>query len=152
MQGWLPSAARFYFLNIFRVSFKCKLYDGRVRPLSSVRALRILNIISRGIVWKPQNTLDQPQKMECGCPGGKGIESGHLQGYASRIPKNGCAASIKKEEHRHLFSSCVSDRNPLWTHSSVTSKHCFSPNYKPLLFSAPCCCLHPFQVSVCCQF
>ena len=38
------------------------------------------------------------------------------------------------------------DRNPLWTHSSRTSKHFFSQNYTPVMFSVPRCS------SLCCPF
>ena len=45
----------------------------------------------------------------------------------------------------------LSDRNPLWTHSSRTSKHFFSQNsYSPVMFSVPCCCFHSSKVSAAC--
>ena len=37
---------------------------------------------------------------------------------------------------------------PLWTHSSPASEHFFSPKYRPAMFSAPSCCLHPSKFSV----
>ena len=44
----------------------------------------------------------------------------------------------------------LSDRNPLWTCSSQPQVFTFPPNYRPAMFSIPCCCLHLSQVSVCC--
>ena len=54
--------------------------------------------------------------------------------------------------HLHGMTFCfLSDRNPLWTLSNVTSKHFFSPNCRPATFSVPCCGLHPSQVSKLCK-
>ena len=40
----------------------------------------------------------------------------------------------------------LSDRNPLWTHSSVTQNISFSKTIDPSLFSVPFCCLvHPSE-------
>ena len=44
---------------------------------------------------------------------------------------------------------CRNDRNSLRTHSCVTSEHFFSQNYRPAVFSDPCCCLHISQTSLC---
>ena len=44
---------------------------------------------------------------------------------------------------------CRNDRNSLWTHSCVTSEHFFSQNYRPAVFSDPCCYLHISQTSLC---
>ena len=46
----------------------------------------------------------------------------------------------------------LSERNPVWPPSNQTSKQFFFQYYRPAVFSVPCCCLHPSQVSVCCPF
>ena len=46
----------------------------------------------------------------------------------------------------------LSDRSPLLTALNQSSIHFFSQNYRPAMFSVPCCCLHPSHVSVCCPF
>ena len=42
----------------------------------------------------------------------------------------------------------ISDRNPLRTPSSQSSKQFFFQYYRPAMFSVPCCCLHQSQVSL----
>ena len=64
-------------------------------------------------------------------------------------------ASFLFSVHQHgiyMTFPFLSDRNPLWTRSNATLKHLFSQNCRPAMFSVPCCCLHPSQVSVCCPF
>ena len=47
----------------------------------------------------------------------------------------------------------LSDRNPLWTHLSVTPKRFFSQNYRPACHVFRSVLLsHSSQVSVCCPF
>ena len=146
--GLTPQCSKVLLFYIFRVSFKCKLYDG-VRTLSSVCALRILSIISRSIDWTPQNILGQPHKMECCCQVARELKAITYK-IRKSYPQEWVCCLCKKKRSADLFLSCVLDRNPLWIHSAVTSKHCYSQNYKLVMFSVPCCCLHPFQVSVCC--
>ena len=64
-------------------------------------------------------------------------------------------ASFLFSVHQHgiyMTFPFLSDRNPLWTRSNATLKQLFSQNCRPAMFSVPCCCLHPSQVSVCCPF
>ena len=50
--------------------------------------------------------------------------------------------------HQHgMTFPFLSNRNPLWTHSNLIWKFSFSQNCRPAVFSVPCWCLYPFQVS-----
>ena len=84
---------------------------------------------------------------------------GFGQGQRARVQgaevSRGCPSAAQTETEpvgKQKNKTKNSQRNPLWTYSRVTWKHFFSPNCTPAMFSVLCCCLHPFQLSVCSLF
>ena len=122
-----------------------------------IRTLKILQSMPEfGGLWKHQNK-PACTKSEVGhCTKKKkasicySISLGHEQ-RGNRWPLVPAPFLYSVPLHGMTFP-LLSERNALLTPSSQTSMHFFFQKYTPAMFSVPCCCLHPSQVSVCCPF